>query len=115
MFDSWAEILDATKRHVGQLIEADELVTVDIAVHRTKPNTTESADGQRYPSHKRRLRVTAESLRAPRAPDDRTAATFKPTEEAGGDHRILLSANMKKAVGGNRRPNHTLSAKAVRG
>jgi hypothetical protein len=59
-----AEIIDGTLRHVGELIEAGELQAVDIAVHRSKPGTTEGADGKTYPSRKRRLKVTAESVRA---------------------------------------------------
>lgn len=59
-----AEILDDTPRHVGELIEAGELTGVDTAVHRSKPGTVRGADGKSYPARKRRLKVTAESVRA---------------------------------------------------
>ncbi len=58
-----AEILDVTPRHVHELIDVKELRGVDTAVHRAKPGTTEGSDGKRYPTRKRRLRVTAESVR----------------------------------------------------
>ena len=59
-----AEILDDTPRHVGELIEAGELTGVDTAVHRSRPGTVRGADGKSYPTSKRRLKVTAESVRA---------------------------------------------------
>ncbi len=58
-----AEILDDTLRHVGELIDAGELQAVDIAMHGAKPGTTEGVDGKTYSTRKRRLRVTAESVR----------------------------------------------------
>ena len=58
-----AEILDDTLRHIGELIEAGEITAVDIAVHRSRPGTAQGADGKQYPTRKRRLRVTAESIR----------------------------------------------------
>lgn len=59
-----AELLDGTPRHVVELGENGDLVLVDIAVHRSRPGKTVGSDGRNYPKHKRRLRVTAESLRA---------------------------------------------------
>lgn len=58
-----AELLDDTERHVLMLGEAGELELVDIANHAKCGGTVQGADGKRYPRTKRRLRVTAESVR----------------------------------------------------
>jgi len=58
-----AELLDGTERHVSALIDAGELDAVDTAIHRDKPGKTVGADGKKYSNRKRRLKITAESVR----------------------------------------------------
>ncbi len=58
-----AELLDDSERHVLALGEAGELKLVDIAHHAKNGGTVTGADGKRYPRRKRRLKVTAESVR----------------------------------------------------
>lgn len=63
--DAAAEILDCSRRHIEELIEAGELQAVDIAVHPTKDSTPRpGADGRLYSPTKRRLRVDAASIQA---------------------------------------------------
>jgi hypothetical protein len=61
--DAAAEILDATSRQILALVEAGELAAVDVAVHTAKPGRITCAYGVVRLRHKRRLRITAESLR----------------------------------------------------
>lgn len=56
------EILDVTRRHLGELVADGEIRAVDVARQRHRAGVTIGADGKTYQRHKPRLRIDAQSV-----------------------------------------------------